>query len=132
VALVIGCLALLCGYVLVTKVILHFRIALAKEQIDIFYEMRDKAAGSSPEEAAAYLEYAVGYYPSGTKQVAGSRLDRMVERVRRNVAEEIIANVRAHSGDEQASKLRKLLGEYMPAEDHAQRTQPDAPAESPR
>jgi hypothetical protein len=45
-------------------------------------------------------EYAVGYYPSGTKQIQGSTLDLLVERVRGCVAREIIANLRARTGQD--------------------------------
>ncbi len=126
VALIAGCLLALSAYLVVTKVILHARIALAEEQIDIFYAMRDKAAVSSPDEAAACLEYLVGYYPSGTKQVTGSRLDLIVERVRRNVAEEIISDVRVRAGSEQAALLRKLTATLAPIENHNPRMQTDA------
>jgi len=54
---------------------LKLRVALAHGQIDVFESMRSKAMNSTPAEAAGYLEYAASYYPSGTKQVPGSRLD---------------------------------------------------------
>ena len=64
------------------------RLAFADEQTEIFQAMVGKAgealAKSPPDAAAAveYLCYAHRYYPSGTKQVTGSRLDNIVERGR--------------------------------------------------
>jgi hypothetical protein len=54
---------------------LSLRVAFADDQIQIFDEMRTKALRSSPSEAVNHLEYVVSYYPSGTKQISGSRLD---------------------------------------------------------
>jgi hypothetical protein len=64
------------------------RVAFAEDQTQIFAMMLQKADESlsnSPAEirgAVAYLGYVRDYYPSGTKQIAGSRLDKMVERDR--------------------------------------------------
>ncbi len=64
------------------------QLSLAEEQTEIFEEMAAMASESlqqSPPDvhaAVGYLEYAHYYYPSGTKQTNGSRLDRMVERSR--------------------------------------------------
>ena len=76
----------------------QLRIAFADEQTTIFDEMREKVARSDPPEAADYLAYALNYYPSGTKQIPGSRLDRIVERARRNAVREMISLLRAKSG----------------------------------
>jgi hypothetical protein len=46
------------------------------------------------------LAYAVGYYPSGTKQETGSRLDRMVEQARTVAIYEIVAHLRARTGED--------------------------------
>ena len=61
---------------------LTLKIAMAEEQVKIFDSMRLKALESSPREAAECLEYVQNYYPSGSKQVAGSRLDSIVESAR--------------------------------------------------
>jgi hypothetical protein len=67
------------------------RIAFADEQTTIFEEMLEKVEHFDPEEAVKCLSYVHDYYPSGTKQVADSPLDRVVERARRNTVREIIA-----------------------------------------
>ncbi len=77
---------------------LKVRLMLASEQTQIFDEMRTRALKSSAAEAAGCLEYVVSYYPSGTKQVTGSRLDRMVERERAAVVRDIISYLRKQTG----------------------------------
>jgi hypothetical protein len=69
-------------------------IAFADDQTAIFEEMLDKVERGDIGEAADYLAYVVNYYPSGTKQVTGSPLDRVVERARRSALHEIIASLR--------------------------------------
>ena len=78
----------------------NIRVALANDQTRIFDDMRRQAAAAEPAKAADYLDYAVGYYPSGTKQVAGSSLDAIVERARRNAVREIITNLRERTGQD--------------------------------
>jgi hypothetical protein len=73
------------------------QIAFAEDQTAIFEQMRQKVAESDGVEVGC-LEYVVSYYPSGTKQIAGSRLDRVVERARRSAVREIIATLRAKTG----------------------------------
>jgi hypothetical protein len=63
------------------------------------------------------LEYVVSYYPSGTKQTAGSRLDKIVERARQSTIREMISALRKRSGQDfgddpqawlrQAGRLKK-------------------------
>ncbi len=73
---------------------LKLHLAFASEQTQIFDDMRTKALKSGVAEAAGCLEYVANYYPSGTKQVTGSRLDRMVERERAGAVRDIIAYLR--------------------------------------
>jgi hypothetical protein len=88
------------------------RIAFAEEQTAIFDEMRDKARDASPSQAIGYLEYALNYYPSGTKQVAGSRLDQVVERARGNAVREMIVALRQKSGKDLGDDPQRWIGEY--------------------
>jgi hypothetical protein len=90
-------LAVLVGGYLATLP-LRVRIALADEQTAIFDDMRVKAERADTTKALNYLEYTLRYYPSGTKQIEGSQLDRIVERARRNALREIIAGLRARTG----------------------------------
>jgi hypothetical protein len=77
VALLISCGCLIWNYGW-----LKIRVAWASEQTAIFDEMRTKALQTNAIAAAGYLDYVANYYPSGSKQETGSRLDRMVERER--------------------------------------------------
>jgi flagellar biosynthesis/type III secretory pathway M-ring protein FliF/YscJ len=88
---------------------LKIRLALAAEQTAVFDEMREKAETAAPEEAVGYLQYAVNYYPSGTKQIAGSRLDEIVERARRNAVREIIAGLREKTGEDYGDDPRQWI-----------------------
>ena len=74
--------------------------AFAEEQVRIFYAMRDRARPLSPVQAVESLEYAAGYYPSGTKQTAGSRLDRLVEAVRVDVCRQIMGELKTKTGEQ--------------------------------
>ena len=78
---------------------LKIRVAFASEQTHIFDEMRIRALQSDPTGAAGCLEYVVNYYPSGTKQEAGSRLDGMVERERTIAIRVILAYLRTKTGE---------------------------------
>ena len=98
-------------------VMTNLRIAFAEDQTTIFDDMRESAAASEPSKAAGYLRYAVEYYPSGTKQVAGSHLDTIVERARRNAVREIIADLRARTGQEHGDHPRAWI-EALASEEH--------------
>jgi hypothetical protein len=76
------------------------RLAFADEQTQIFEDMRIQASQAEPPKAVEFLDYAVSYYPSGSKQVPGSRCDRIVERARRSAVREIIADLRARTGQD--------------------------------
>jgi hypothetical protein len=86
----LGCLLVYCA---VNSALTAIRIAFADEQTAIFEEMRRKVKDSDAVDVGP-LEYVVWYYPSGTKQTVGSRLDRVVERARQSAVREIIAILR--------------------------------------
>jgi hypothetical protein len=74
---------------------LRVQVALAEEQTLYFEGARQKALQSSrPEEIVGFIEGTLNYYPSGTKQTAGSHLDRMVERARRLAVEDLIRQLK--------------------------------------
>jgi hypothetical protein len=79
---------------------LRVHLAFATEQTEIFQEMRARALRSDVAEAAGCLQYAVHYYPSGTKQEAGSRLDGIVERERARAVHDILAYLRSKTGQD--------------------------------
>jgi hypothetical protein len=75
-------------YIAASHLSLVARAAMAEEQTEIFEYMVTRTAeavSQSPPDvraAVGHLRYAHQYYPSGTKQVAGTRLDKIVERCR--------------------------------------------------
>ena len=91
---------------------LKVRVAFASEQIQIFDEMRSRAFQSDAAEAAGCLEYVVGYYPSGTKQETGSRLDRIVERERTLAARDIVAYLRTKTGEDLGTSPEAWIQKY--------------------
>jgi len=99
-------LAGLSGWFFVRDAVKSVRIAFAEEQTEIFEQMRRKADDALRKEppdvrqAVSFLEYAYEYYPSGTKQPKGSRLDCVVERARNACVREIIARLRVSTGED--------------------------------
>ena len=82
----------------IDRAVTQVRIKFADDQTAIFDEMLEKVAHSDPSDAANSLAYALNYYPSGTKQVPGSPLDRVVERARRNAVREMVVLLRTKTG----------------------------------
>lgn len=107
--------AVLC-IVLATKyVMLRARVAFADSQVRIFEELSVKAAeASDPFKLSGLLEYTVKYYPSGSKQVAGSHLDRVVETVRSNTVATIVAHLRSVTGKDYGNHPARWFEQYPP------------------
>ena len=116
IALGVGCvgLAILCGSLFWSHGWLTIRVAFASEQTQIFDEMRTKALQSDAAGAAGFLEYVVDYYPSGTKQQTGSKLDRMVERERTLAERDIIAYLRTKTGQDLGESPEAWIQKYAP------------------
>lgn len=91
---------------------LKIRVAFASEQTQIFDDMRAKALRSDPAGAVGCLEYVVSYYPSGSKQETGSRLDRMVERERALAVRDILAYLRAETGEDLGENPEAWIQKY--------------------
>ena len=91
-------LVTLAVYCQIENLLKTVKIRFAAEQTEIFEEMREKAKNANADEAAGALSYVLFYYPSGTKQPAGSPLDVVVERARRSAVREIIALLRTKTG----------------------------------
>jgi hypothetical protein len=87
-------------------------VVFASEQTEIFEEMRARALRSNPTEAASSLEYAVKYYPSGSKQRTGSRLDKMVERDRTRAIRDIIEHLRQKTGQDLGEDAEKWIERF--------------------
>ncbi len=88
------------AYMAFHSLVLSVQTSFANEQTEIYYEMLENSRDAEPEDIVGYLDYTVGYYPSGTKQTAGSALDRTVERVRADVVARIIAILRERTGED--------------------------------
>jgi len=86
---------------------LMLQVALAEEQIKVFDSMRMTALTLPPQDAAECLEYVQNYYPSGTKQVVGSRLDKIVETAREASSREIITYLQNMTGEEYGDDAKK-------------------------
>ncbi|HYG34246.1 MAG TPA: hypothetical protein VEC99_05655 [Clostridia bacterium] len=89
----------LAGYWFIRHGWLHVQAALADDQTLYFEEAREKGLQSSrPEDIVRYIEGALNYYPTGTKQTTGSHLDRMVERARRLAVDDMIRHLQSKTG----------------------------------
>jgi len=108
------CVSLLvaAGYLFWSYGLLKIRVAFASEQTQIFDEMRTKALQSDATAAAGFLEYVVRYYPSGSKQETGSRLDRIVERERTLAERDIIAHLRTKTGEDLGADPEAWIQKY--------------------
>ncbi len=92
---------------------LNFQSKFANEQTLIFDQMRTKALqSSSPADIADCLGYVFNYYPSGTKQKAGSNLDHVVERHRTTVIRDIIAQLRQTTGQDLGEQPAHWIQKY--------------------
>ena len=92
---------------------LSVQAALAEEQTLYFEEARDQALlNSRPEEIVRCIEGTLNYYPSGSKQTAGSRLDRMVERARRLAVDDMIRQLRSKTGLDLGNEPQKWLEHF--------------------
>jgi hypothetical protein len=91
---------------------LTIHVAFASEQTDIFEDMRTQALKTGVTEAAGCLQYVVLYYPSGTKQETGSRLDRIVERDRKNTVREIISYLRTKTDNDLGENPEAWIQKY--------------------
>lgn len=91
---------------------LTIRVAWASEQTKVFDEMRTQARQSDATGAARCLDYVVGYYPSGSKQEKGSRLDHMVERERSLAVRDIVAHLRTKTGEDLGESSEAWIQRY--------------------
>jgi hypothetical protein len=80
------------------RFMLRLRIAWALDQVQIFEIDCTNLQKATPLALAARMEDIVTYYPSGTKQVEGSQLDRVVEGCRRSACRVLMAELRCRTG----------------------------------
>ena len=105
-------LLFLSGFLFFQNVMMKMRLAFAEDQIEIFQSMEASALKSSPEEAVKYMEYAINYYPSGTKQNSGTFLDRIVEKERKMAIGNIISYLQNKTGENLGNKPEKWIKKY--------------------
>ncbi len=91
---------------------LSLRVAFADEQTEIFDAMRSQALAGDTTEAARCLQYVVSYYPTGTKQIQSSRLDRVVERSRARATADIIAHLRVTTRSDLGATPETWIRQY--------------------
>jgi hypothetical protein len=72
---------------------IKLRIAYAEEQIKIFYFILNKSGDLLSPDIESSLNYVENYYPSGTKQIKDTRLDQIVELVRKDVIKQLTKNI---------------------------------------
>ncbi len=114
--LIFAGLVALCGWQFIRSAVLQIHVAFAEDQTQMISEFLENAQKETrPERVTIWLEQMVNYYPSGTKQVAGSRLDRVVERVRSGAVTEILSRLRSITGQDLGSDAAKWLTAYPPS-----------------
>lgn len=94
---------------------LQVQEAFADEQTQIFDDMRTRALQSAaPPDITGRLDYVISYYPSGSKQRMGSRLDRVVERHRTAVIRDMVAHLRRTTGQNLGESPEPWIQKYAP------------------
>lgn len=127
VLLALVCLALggLAGYFFVRWAGQLVGVEFAEEQTRIFEEMRRQSRDMTVPDAVSSLSYVVTYYPSGSKQRSGSKLDQIVERARSSAIREIIAMLRVKTGkdlgDDPSAWIRAFKDSHDPPEINTQK-----------
>lgn len=114
IVLSIVCVALLA---LSAALIIHFlplemRVVMARSQVQLFDEMREQALQASASGTADKMSYVVSYYPSGTKQIAGSSLDQIVEQARAATIRECIGHLRKTTGADLGDAAEPWIKKY--------------------
>lgn len=105
-------LLMLCGYLAARWTSLVVHTAFAEDQIRVFADAANRAARAEPGEAADSLAYVIDYYPSGTKQATGSRLDALVETARDSAILSIIRSLKAKTGENHGEDPKVWVKKY--------------------
>jgi len=114
VALGVVCIGLLilCSCLFWSYGSLMTQVAFASEQTQIFEQSRVQALQCDVAGTAGCLEYVVHYYPSGSKQETGSRLDGIVEHERAVAERAIIAYLRTKTGQDLGETPEPWIQQY--------------------
>ncbi|WP_395143682.1 hypothetical protein [Armatimonas sp.] len=89
---------ILCSWSLVSYLHLDLRVTLANDQTWRIVKSRDQALAMKNADGVGQLQMIVNEYPSGTKQIKGSLLDKMVERQRATAVHEVLTHLRKETG----------------------------------
>lgn len=93
--------------------LLTVRLAKADGDTAIYEQMmRDALSTTDSASAAKFLNYMWNFYPSGSVQEVGSRLDRIVERGRMSSALVIIAHLRVITGKDLGDKPEPWIEKF--------------------
>jgi hypothetical protein len=93
---------------------LRLRIAYADDQITVFSaRIYSSDSITNPMQLADQLDYLVHYYPSGTKQDKGTKLDRVVEGTRSIAIAAIITRLRDITGRNLGADPQLWITEYQ-------------------
>lgn len=108
--------AVLCVVCAAKYTMLKLKVAFADGQVAIFEEMKASASSTTdPQQLSGKLEYVLNYYPTGSKQVKGTQLDRIVETARSNSIAAIITRLRGVTGKDFGNDPQQWLKEYPPS-----------------
>lgn len=109
-------LAFVCGALLVELAPLKVRASLAVEQVKMFDWLLQGT--NKPDVTATRIadsmEGVLQYYPTGTKQISGSRLDQLVEFARQAVLREMITHLRELTGKDLGDDPGPWIEAYAP------------------
>jgi hypothetical protein len=95
---------------------LKFHVAFAEDQVSIFEQMVTSSNGASdPHRITGFLAYVVNYYPSGSKQIKDTPLDRIVETSRSNAIAKIVIRLKNVTGKGLGDDPQKWMTEYPPS-----------------
>jgi len=103
------CLAVWC---LVRYAALSVEVGLARERVQVIAYATDRALRGTPAEAAAHLEYVLGYYPPGQGRSAGAELDAIVETHRRVCTRQIIEHLKRTTGENLGDEPRAWIERF--------------------
>lgn len=76
-------LSVLCIALFIHVALIELRISFATDQVEMFHSLTIESHENTEESIKQREEYIIGYYPSGTKQQPGSKLDKVVENARK-------------------------------------------------
>lgn|GEM_PF-3200286 len=82
-------LAIIAAWSTTTLALTQIRFAFAEDQTRTFELLRRQALESGTQGAQESLQGLIDYYPSGSKQAAGSQWDSIVERARASAIEDV-------------------------------------------